>query len=146
MILESWNLRYLVVLRYNFWNVTERLNFETGNVTDLFASNFARARDATTGLEWSLQWCNGITRSVLCCLSLSNVCSVIMHSDYTLSWTKCKLFDAGWLGQIVRFWYEFDHHSVTQTWIVLNSLLSSWGGHLFSSTFWQCLMSYLHFL
>ena len=29
--------------------MTERLNFETGNVTDLFASNFARARDATTG-------------------------------------------------------------------------------------------------
>ncbi len=28
---------------------TERLNFETGNVTDLFASNFARARDATAG-------------------------------------------------------------------------------------------------
>ena len=104
-------------------------------MTDLFASNFARARDATTGLEWSLQWCNGITRSVLCCLSLSNVCSVIMHSDYTLSWTKCKLFDAGWLGQIVRFWYEFDHHSVTQTWIVLNSLLSSWGGIYFHQLF-----------
>ena len=27
--------------------------FETGNVTDLFASNFARARDATTGVPFN---------------------------------------------------------------------------------------------
>ena len=31
--------------------MTERLNIETGNVTDLFASNFARARDATAGCD-----------------------------------------------------------------------------------------------
>ena len=77
-------------------------------------------------LEWSLQWYNGITRSVLCCLSLSNVCSVIMHSDYTLSWTKCKLFDAGWLGQIVRFWYEFDHHIVSLNCSQLTPFVMRW--------------------
>ena len=77
--------------------------------------------------NWSpLQWCNGITRSVLCCLSLSNVCSVIMHSDYTLSWTKCKLFDAGWLGQIVRFWYEFDHHTVSLNCSQLTPFVVRW--------------------
>ncbi len=152
MILESWNLRYLVVLRYNFWNVTELFEFWNRKRDWSICVEFCESSWRDNWMHWNghfngtIIYYNGITRSVLCCLSLSNVCSVIVHSDYTLSWTKCKLFDAGWLGQIVRFWYEFDHHSVTQTWIVLNSLLSSWGGHLFSSTFWQCLMSYLHFL
>jgi hypothetical protein len=47
-------------------------------VTALFAKKLVtRQLDA-------VEWCNGIKRSVLCCLSLANVCSVIMHSDYTL--------------------------------------------------------------
>ena len=86
----------------------------------IFRELVTRQLDA---LEWSR---NGITRSVLCCLSLSNVCSVIMHSDYTLSWTKCKLFDAGWLGQIVRFWYEFDHHIVSLNCSQLTPFVMRW--------------------
>lgn len=62
MILESWNL-----------TVTERLNFETGNVTDLFASNFARARDATTGcrmvtsmVQWNHEVCSMLPIAFKC--------------------------------------------------------------------------------
>jgi hypothetical protein len=61
-------------------------------VTDLFefwnrkrdCTICEKARDATTQWLDAVEWCNGIKRSVLCCLSLSNVCSVILHSDYTL--------------------------------------------------------------
>jgi len=47
------------------------LNFETGNVTDLFASNFARARDATAGCvgmvpQWNHEVCSMLPIAFKC--------------------------------------------------------------------------------